>query len=613
MRRFEIYYDDVLLDLPDNEVAPITKQVNEIGDLNVFKSDFTHEFRVLRTRKMNQLFENVGVLGYQTDMPYEKLDVKVISEGIEVLPKGKMMINRVDHEYIHCSIYSGARDLFAELNKRQFTSLDLSDLDHTWTAEVARNSVLNDEDYQYPFADFSDDGKLIETDTTPATELIAEERILRPWVRASRLFNDILADVTLVSDIATDELFLALFICANTLKPPKSATIPYQVERYHDGETRLAVPRIHLGNYTISDDKAVSNALEYTAKFDGEFGFSFTIPSGLGLTSIYVKVNEGTGSEQTLNPENTITPDGYYFTVELETNDVVRFFYNGSLPSVDYTFRCYDIEGEQIGVGSPVITGAHLPPMKQDDYIKAICKYFGLVPDYDGVTNTLTLWSINRLLTNRRIAKNWSAYLDQGSMDLSFRMDYAKKNHMKWEPDDDVPEGSGDAFIGVNDENLIMDKELMNMPFSFSDEVSHGGQAMCRIGWFESIPGSVEYKELEGIAPRIGRLVTCEDLQTTYRTSTSPATDYSNNAGNGAVIRVNGLDMTVSIGYNNAIVRMLRQSKVLKLRFNLPELEITRLKHYVPVYLEQYDAVFFVKRVENWVSGELCNVELIRI
>lgn len=620
MRRLEIYYKNDLLDIPEDETVPITKQVNDIGDLNVFKSDFAHEFRVKRTRQMNKLFENAGVLTYQTNLPYHGLDVKVVSEGIEVMPKGKMVLNRADYEFFYCSIYSGARDLFALLNQRKFTSLDLDDLNHTWDAETARDSVLNDEDYQYLMTDFSDDGELIEVITAPNEELIAEERILRPFVRVSRLFNDILSKVNLLSDIATDGLFLDMFLCIETLKPPKSATIPFLVERYHDGSTSLGFRRLHLGHTVIVDDMGVSNAYEYTAKFDGTFRFSFMFTPTNNVISIYVKINEGEPSEQTIEPKNTITWQNfmhtYTFSVEVNTNDTIRFFYTPIIFTEvlgDYYFKCYDIEADKIGLGSPVITGAHLPSITQAEFIKAICKFFGLVPDFDPVSNTLELWNINRLLTNRRIARDWSRYLNVDSMDISYRMDYARRNHMKWKPDDDVPEGSGDSFITVSDENLEMEKDLMDMPFSFSAEVIHGGQAMCRIGWFETIPGSVEYKELERVSPRLAVRAVVEDNKTTYKMSEPPNTEFSINAPNGRASRSVPLDMSISIGYNSAIVEMLNRSKILRLEFNLPEREIAGLKHYIPVYLEQYGAAFFVKKVDNWVSGQLCNVELIRI
>ena len=83
MREVEIYYDDTKLDLPDSEVIPITKQVNEVGDLNVFKSDFSQEFRIERTRAMNKLFENAELVRSESTAPYRALDVKVIAQGME--------------------------------------------------------------------------------------------------------------------------------------------------------------------------------------------------------------------------------------------------------------------------------------------------------------------------------------------------------------------------------------------------------------------------------------------------------------------------------------------------------------------------------------------------
>jgi hypothetical protein len=73
------------------------------------------------------------------------------------------------------------------------------------------------------------------------------------------------------------------------------------------------------------------------------------------------------------------------------------------------------------------------------------------------------------------------------------------------------------------------------------------------------------------------------------------------------------LDLMTSIGYNDAIVRMLTQSKILVLKFNLPVTEIIHLDHSIPVYLEQYSDYFFVKKISNYIPEQLCNVELIRL
>ena len=59
--------------------------------------------------------------------------------------------------------------------------------------------------------------------------------------------------------------------------------------------------------------------------------------------------------------------------------------------------------------------------------------------------------------------------------------------------------------------------------------------------------------------------------------------------------------------------RLLTKTNVLNAKFNLPVYEVAGLKHYIPVYLSQYKAYFYVNKISNYVSGKLCNVELIKL
>jgi hypothetical protein len=58
---------------------------------------------------------------------------------------------------------------------------------------------------------------------------------------------------------------------------------------------------------------------------------------------------------------------------------------------------------------------------------------------------------------------------------------------------------------------------------------------------------------------------------------------------------------------------MLAKSALRRARFNLPAYEVAGFKHDIPVYLSQYKAFFYVNKIENYVNGRLCTVELIKL
>lgn len=605
-----ILYNDIELDLPEGEVTPLSKQVNDVAQLDAFKSDFVREFRVKRTRAMEALFENASLINSETSLPYTALEVKVIYLGLEVVPKGKMAINRVDENYYYCAIYSGAKNLFDSLKEIKLTSLDLNPttsppttLVHDWTGLNARDSILNDLDYQYLLADYSDDGQLI----TDADPLVFQAAELRPCIRLSRLVDDILADYTVVNDIATDTLYLKMFVPISTIKTNKEAVKNYLVN-YQTIGLDTTVIRLNE-DYVIYDPLGMINTSnEYVARVTGKHYFQ--VAFAIAFTSI-TDVEAKVGGSQVATSYAWDLINGFLLEVDLTIGDEVSFYsVGGNIPSgALIVFRCFDIEPTVIGLTSEVNPSFYLPAISQGDLIKAVCNIFGLVPEYDAITETVKLWSINNLYDNRYKSRDWSEYLSLDNEQLSFRLEYAKENNLKWKDDNDVGLSNGNASIIVNDQNLAKEKDLFTLPFAFCDEVTHQSEPMARIGWFEAVEGTTEYKEKDSITPR---LVTREAMATACNIVDGVST-YSLTDSQAYAARSFFLDLNVSLNYNNAIVKMLQKSKVLTAKFNLPVTEVVDLDHSVPIYLKQYSEYFFVKKVSNYIPERICEVELIRL
>jgi len=76
---------------------------------------------------------------------------------------------------------------------------------------------------------------------------------------------------------------------------------------------------------------------------------------------------------------------------------------------------------------------------------------------------------------------------------------------------------------------------------------------------------------------------------------------------------------SLEVSFSNLIVyyanisRMLTKTNLRRAKFNLPVYEVAGLKHNIPVYLRQYKAYFYVNKISNYVAGQLCTVELIKL
>jgi hypothetical protein len=415
--------------------------------------------------------------------------------------------------------------------------------------------------------------------------------------------DKILENYNVESDIATNATYLKMFLPISTLKTNKEAVRDYLV--YYQSEA-LGITRLAIRTAVFDPLGVVNEDDEYVARVGGKHYFTLSFP--ILFTSI-TDVEAKVGGVQVATSYYFSIFEGFLLEVDLTIGDEVSFLTLGGSVAANAPigFRCFNIEPTTIGLTSTVNPAYYLPNLTQSDFLKALCNIFGLVPDYDPLTETLRLWNINNLYDNKYLARDWSDYLSVENEELSFRLDYARRNNLKWKPDGDVGAGTGDASIIVNDANLSKEKDLYVLPFAFCDEVIGVKKIMARIGWLESVEGTAEYKVKDSITPR---LVTREPLNAEVYI-TQGATNYTVNSPYAA--RSFPLDLLLSVGQNDAIVRMLRQSKVLSLRFNLPVIEVLNLDHSIPIYLNQYADYFFVKKVSNYIPEEICTVELIRL
>jgi hypothetical protein len=68
----------------------------------------------------------------------------------------------------------------------------------------------------------------------------------------------------------------------------------------------------------------------------------------------------------------------------------------------------------------------------------------------------------------------------------------------------------------------------------------------------------------------------------------------------------------INLGYSG-LSRLLTKTNLRRAKFNLPVYEVAGLKHYIPIYLSQYKAYFYVNKINNYVPGKLCTIDLIKL
>jgi hypothetical protein len=200
--------------------------------------------------------------------------------------------------------------------------------------------------------------------------------------------------------------------------------------------------------------------------------------------------------------------------------------------------------------------------------------------------------------------------------------DYAQNNYLRYKESDDVVKNQGQGIMQVNDDTLEFEKEVVELPVSTCDEVTvmptNFSVNISRINFNKYNSKTSLYDQEDSIDSRIvyvdfTKETTGPLYQKTFgiRPTVAPggATDVTTPK------KSSSLEASFSYLVTNyaALSRMLTKTNLRRAKFNLPVYEVAGLRHYIPIYLSQYKAYFYVNGISNYVPGQLCTIDLIKL
>jgi hypothetical protein len=240
---------------------------------------------------------------------------------------------------------------------------------------------------------------------------------------------------------------------------------------------------------------------------------------------------------------------------------------------------------------------------------------FGLIPDVIPRDKKILFWNLSTLYDNIFIARDWSAYLSESDDETEFKFgDYAQNNYLKYKASDDVKKDAGRGIMNIEDDTLPFEKDKLELPFSTCDEIevliNAPAQIISRIAFNKRDLNG--YDPNETIDPRIVLISRCPDTKTFgFRATEAPGAALDATAPK----KASSLEVSFSymVTYYAALSRMLTKTNLRRVKFNLPVYEVAGLRHYIPIYLSQYKAYFYVNKINNYVPGKLCTIDLIKL
>jgi len=628
-----LYIGDTLCDMDEDEVVPVNKQTNDIAELKDRQSDFTASFKIRKTRAMRTLFELSGEVSSSTTFPYLNQTCKLVQDGIEMITHGHLVLDLVDDLYYHCSIYSGNLSLFTLIGNLKITDIQPltspDQLDHTWDINTqSLHSISPEHDFCYPMLEPSDDsgmntvGMLL---TGNSTGLYGGW--IWPFVKVSVLWDELFhnAAYTVEGNILSDDTFNRLYLPISSRAISKSmiAKMLYSVNWLGSytstGTTWFGTPAQFPGTILTNGD-AMFLTGTYHTHFDGTYKIRFTVRT-VAMAIPTIRLLEDSFPVAWFT-QTLWSMTGQVFEVEYATTGghFLQVFSNSMVTYLGFDITFTEITDAKIAYSSFVSPRLYLPDMTQVDFIKMICNMFALIPEVSAKDMTVKFWNYSELYDNIALARDWSAYLSEREDETEFKFgDYAQYNYLKYKESDDVIKNNGTGIMIVEDETLILQKDALELSISTCDEVVinfTNPVATSRIAFNDWYDDAGLYKANDSIDPRIvyvkeatGKELVLWDAVDVNGVPTG------NHVHVPDPLMATSIDIAFStlVYHYGALSRMLTKTNLRRCKFNLPVYEVAGLKHYIPIYLRQYQAYFYVNKINNYVPGKLCIIDLIKL
>lgn len=291
---------------------------------------------------------------------------------------------------------------------------------------------------------------------------------------------------------------------------------------------------------------------------------------------------------------------------------VTRYEWQSNTQSINsivgniYIWGDYDIE---VIFPGPFPIAPNLPDISQGDFILAMMNMQGLFAYADKDNpNTIKLISIDDIIAN--VQKNdiidWSDRVilnDIHRVDIPdasvFTIDdLAQSNILDYDNDDDVKTDTH-GTITIRNENIEKEAELVELPFSASENATTGGVNCAVVPIYEDDgKGGANYSEC---SPRI---LAWKDDQT-YNSSaicTGRFDPWMKFGGDGGIVK------TRYASYQKVVDRL----RIITVRAKLTALDLYNLDYTKPVYIAQFGQIFAIYSVETGEDG-ICDCQLLKL
>lgn len=570
------------IELKNVELAQ-TKQANDIANVETRQTNFTNSFSIPRTAKNTRTLQGLGLIGNDSNVPYQKNEAYLYADSGECLVyKGFAVFSDTSDNY-KCNIYDGNLELYKFVENKTLANLDLTELQHSKTLSEVTSTFDDSRPFKYILADYN--GKSVyDTDIVNIDYLI-------PSVRASWLIEaiEIYTGYTLNGSFKTNPDFTNLY-----LTYPKGTPADLTTTLIFDFINLPLVPDQGL----IQIDSRTFEAVEQ------------------------ISVNAIPNDDLTFTNNGELVNHITFITVnEIQTFDEVIVLNVGDILGVSIQiFGVYDLqEGDywidriELYESTNIDFIDELKGMTIREFLNEIVWRFGLTlfkNKYDNVYNLKTLAE----RTNQINAIDWSNKFDEEKDEKYIFGGYAQENYFRYKYNDQNA-SYNDGYFLLDNENLE-DKKTVIQSKIFSPELSPSdllGFTSKIYKLWDKTPkddGTTTYKALANRFYFLrsidksfeGLNIGSESLTSQTVVTLAPVETFK------------GLNFQQTIVKNYSELELLLNKSIVKnVLLNLNDADISVIDLSVPYYFKQLGGSFILNKVSNYIPNKKTTCELVRI
>jgi len=275
----------------------------------------------------------------------------------------------------------------------------------------------------------------------------------------------------------------------------------------------------------------------------------------------------------------------------------------------------------------------NLPDMLCKDFIKAGLQLYGrLVESKESVgriENKPVIFSLDSLTGTTY--EDWSDKLISFDRPkIEWNLGFSNRNYLRYTEDETDGVFEDAYFTTYETDNS--EKDLFKSVFAASDDVSLIGTSyfpvpVCSIPQWVVDEKTDEWK-FEGKCKQ--RIFRYYQTGTTFESEVVQLYDeeydpividesmiyasYFSEIPSGVTDTGQGLNMdSIVAKHYSGFIEAVKSNRLFTFQFLLNQIDINKFTHITPVWIEKFSNFFFVKKILNWESGRVCNVEMLQL